>query len=707
LRGKILVSTSKKYTLLNIFESFTFSILSLFLISGIKIIDPRNIDWLSVGDGTAEISWEFFRKQPVFQFPLGINPNYGLEISSTVALDGQIPLFSFFFHPVANFLPERFQYLGIFLLLNFALNFYVAKKIFRFLKFDEYQSIISASILALSPVILNRVIENTHYSLVSAWIIFTAIYLVLTENMNFNAWVFLFIFSVLIQIYYLPFLLIIFLISLFLSNKQETFRVKGLITLISLLFFSGILMFITGYFYGGSSSKDVGYGLFRSTLLSPLDPSGWSSFIPDLNQPDGSYEGFSYIGLPAIIFTLIFCIMAKKRNIKNNILNFTPLWTSAIVLFTFALSNKIAFGTIELFAFSVPEIISIIPETFRSTGRFSWLLAFLSFVYFAYRVSLKINNKLFSIVLTTVFLITLLDYYPQIKSEKNDKFKIKYVSSLNDKSWNSISECYTKIRVYPPTVGVDNYYDLVNVANEQRLGINTGRFGRVDQNTILASYDLMHKEFNTGIYRTDSFYVFTNSEFIFPDFVNYQKNLAVHTLNMDSAFGELNGHSFIAPNLKKCANGNSLKTAAKGFGAPENQKYRGEKLFFGKNLDTRKYILTGFSAFEDWGVWSVDQVSKINFNTENLSNFSSININARDLATPANEFSVSVNDLIIGTCYFSTEFSTCSLPFNFKTLETNILTLGFVSKIIRNPKDLGISEDTRNLGFGMRSISFS
>jgi hypothetical protein len=189
--------------------------------------------------------------------------------------------------------------------------------------------------------------------------------------------------------------------------------------------------------------------------------------------------------------------------------------------------------------------------------------------------------------------------------------------------------------------------------------------------------------------------------------VNYQKNLAIHTLNKDSAFGELNGHSFIAPNLKTCANGNSLKTAAKGFGAPDNQKYRGEKLFFGKNFDTSKYILIGFSAFEDWGVWSVDQVSKINFNTENLSNFSSININARDLATPANEFSVSVNDLIIGTCYFSTEFSTCSLPFNFKTLETNILTLGFVPKIIRNPKDLGISEDTRNLGFGMRSISFS
>ena len=175
------------------------------MISGVKIINPRNVDWLSVGDGTAEISWEFFRRQPVFQFPLGLNPNYGLEISSTVALDGQIPLLSFIFHPIANILPERFQYIGIFMLINFALNFYVAKRIFLFLKFNEYQSVISAAILASSPVILNRVIENTHYNLISAWIIFTAIYLVLRENMNFKAWVLLFGLSVLINIYYLPF----------------------------------------------------------------------------------------------------------------------------------------------------------------------------------------------------------------------------------------------------------------------------------------------------------------------------------------------------------------------------------------------------------------------------------------------------------------------------------------------------------------------
>ena len=294
-----------------------------------------------------------------------------------------------------------------------------------------------------------------------------------------------------------------------------------------------------------------------------------------------------------------------------------------------------------------------------------------------------------------------------MQSQKKLKFQINYSSSLDNKAWNFISECYSKIRVYPPTVGVENYYDFVQVANRNNLGINTGRFGRVNQNAILGAYDQMHKEFNTGIYREDSFYIFTNAEFVLPEIVNYQSNLAIHTLDDDSAYGVLNDYKFIAPNLKNCSKGNTLKQSAQGFGAPKTQIYRGEILTFGKNIDTSKYILIGFSALEDWGVWSVDEFSKINLNTENISKFNSITIVAQDFALPSNIFTVSINDLVIGTCNFEVEFSTCTIPFEFKNLSTSIVSLSFAPKIIRSPKDLGVSDDTRNLGFGLKSIYLS
>ena len=77
------------------------------------------------------------------------------------------------------------------------------------------------------------------------------------------------------------------------------------------------------------------------------------------------------------------------------------------------------------------------------------------------------------------------------------------------------------------------------------------------------------------------------------------------------------------------------------------------------------------------------------------------------MGLPANLYSVHLNDIGIGTCVFDIEFTTCTIPFEFKNLQTNIVRLTFKPKIIRSPKDLGISDDTRNLGFGLKNISLS
>ena len=186
-----------------ILEGFIFSIMLLFISSGLKVVNPKNSGWLSVGDGTMEISWEFFRHQPLIQFPLGLNPNYGLELSSTLAFDGQIPVMSLLFHPLSALLPDRFQYVGIFLLIAFLLNYFFAKKIFLELKFNQVNSTISSVILSMSPVILNRMIENTHYGLTSTFILLIAFLLVLRKDSNLIRWIAVYLLAVLIFLYYL------------------------------------------------------------------------------------------------------------------------------------------------------------------------------------------------------------------------------------------------------------------------------------------------------------------------------------------------------------------------------------------------------------------------------------------------------------------------------------------------------------------------
>ena len=491
-------------------------------------------------------------------------------------------------------------------------------------------------------------------------------------------------------------------------KKIESLK-SATLKMVFILFSSYFTMYVIGYLGQEVSSKDVGYGIFRSTLSSLLDPSGWSLILPDLQEPYGAYEGFAYLGLPALILLFMYVIVKifGKNPVKTTNNSFRILWLASIILYIFALSNKISFSTLELLAFNVPSPFEIFTSSFRSSGRFAWPIVYVFTISLIYFLSKRINSRNFSIMLLAVLALHFIDIYPQLNSQRNVKFSAEYKSNLTDPGWKTISDCYSNIRVYPPTVGVDGYYDFTNLAMEQGLAINTGRFGRVDQNAILGAYSQMHEEFNSGTYRNDSFYVFTNAEFIIPEVVGYQKNLAIHTLDDESAYGKLNGYTFIAPNLKNCFEGNSLKQSAQGFGAPKNHIYRGEKLTFGKNIDTSKYILIGFSALEEWGIWSVDDFSKINLNTENISIFNSITITAKDFALPSNRFTVSINDLPIGTCSFEVEFSSCNLPFDFKNLTTNIVSLSFTPNNIRSPKDLGISDDTRNLGFGLRSIYLS
>jgi hypothetical protein len=676
----------------------------IWVTSGFGLIDPRKNGWLSDGDGTSEISWEFFRRTPLIQFPLGVNPDYGLEISSSVALDGQIPLLSLLLHPFSNFLPERFQYFGLFLIITFALNYMVAKKIFLHLKLSNIQAIISSVILASSPVILNRFIVNTHYSLTSGWIIFLGILLILRKDLRFSSWIYVFILSVLIHMYYFPFLIVIYLLSIIIDSPNWNIRYQNLKSLMYVLIATGLIMYLVGYFYGRASSKDVGYGFFRSTLASLFDSSGWSILLPDLPETEGSYEGFAFLGIPTLFIIIVNILLTKKPKRLKIDSTFVSLWAASIILFLFSLSNNIAFSNKEIFSIPIFENLSFITSTFRSTGRFSWLIVFIIMIYSIYVLSQRIQSKFLTIILSVALVIGIFDYYPKITSEKSRKFQLTYNSKLTNAAWNSISECYTKIRVYPPTPDVDNYFDFVNIALSQEIAINTGRWGRINQAAVLSSYDLMHKEFKTGKYREDSFYVFTNAEYVSPEYVEYQKNLSIHTLDEKSAYGSIDGYTFIAPNIKNCYKGEKIKSVSKSFGAPTNQKYNGKKLYFGKDKDSSKYILTGFSALQDWGVWSVTKISEITLNTVNIKNFNYINVTARDLTTPANKFEVYVNEEKVGICTFSTEFSLCSIPFNSKSIDTNVVTLGFNATLLRSPKDVGLSNDTQNQGFGLQSL---
>jgi len=74
-------------------------------LGGGSILNPEKTGWLMGGDpATQFIGWHFFRHSPVLQVPLGANPNYGMEIGSSVVFSDSLPLLALLFKPFSSLL---------------------------------------------------------------------------------------------------------------------------------------------------------------------------------------------------------------------------------------------------------------------------------------------------------------------------------------------------------------------------------------------------------------------------------------------------------------------------------------------------------------------------------------------------------------------------------------------------------------------------
>ena len=83
----------RESTLLNKYSTCFF-----WLRFGFNHISLTNSHWLSAHDMTADlISWKYYSND-IWRFPIGNNPNYGMDIASGIVFSGSIPLLAAIFN---------------------------------------------------------------------------------------------------------------------------------------------------------------------------------------------------------------------------------------------------------------------------------------------------------------------------------------------------------------------------------------------------------------------------------------------------------------------------------------------------------------------------------------------------------------------------------------------------------------------------------
>lgn len=360
-----------------------FGVTAFWLVAGFDVLDTTNIRWLATGGDptTHYLGWVFYRSDG-WHWPPGLNPNYGLEYSSSIIFSDSVPLVAICLKLFAGVLPPIFQYSGWWIFACFLLQAYFSIRLLRVISDDLLAIYLGAIIFVFAPPMLFRLWG--HFALVAHWLVLIALCMYFSSTgrgwVQAFKWALLIACSAMIHTYLFAMILPIWGGNIYKRAHADGIRLKRFYPEILIVFGSALgVLWLAGFFPLRSSYLSGGYGIHRLNLLGLFNPHGvasvasdqWSYVIPPMPQGAGDYEGFNYLGLGGIlIFLLALAPAVKHRHLllRNT---FKPLVVACLLLTVFAVTNHIGFGSFSVDVW-LPKFLIKIANVMRASGRFFW-----------------------------------------------------------------------------------------------------------------------------------------------------------------------------------------------------------------------------------------------------------------------------------------------------------------------------------------------
>jgi hypothetical protein len=685
--------------------SILLGITAFFLITGGHILQPTNIDWLMKGDpATHWLGWQFFRYSPFFQWPIGANPDYGMDIGSSIVFTDSVPLLAFIFKPLTKILPDTFQYLGLWIFICFSLQSLFAWKLLSLFTQDKWLPLIGSVFFIIAPAMLWRL--HGHYALFGQWVLLAGLYFYFARNFSIFRWIAILALTALIHAYLLAMLFAIWLADLIQRGwRKQCNKIKIVSYFLASIIILAIVMWSTGYFMLGSDTTASGFGLYRMNILSLIDPDDiWSKLLVDQYGKPGDHEGFNYLGIGMLGLGFIASYEYLKKPKTNYTVKIVPILIVSTGLFFYAISNNIAVGSHELLSYNLPSIALYFTGTFRVPGRFFWPVYYLIYLAIFYLILTRLKNSVAIMLCMMMLFIQIID-----TKEALLKFRGKFsnspslLSPMRSPAWNDIAKQYKKIIFVLPRNQSNNWMPLSQFAAKHRMAINTGYFARVDHAKLQMARAYITTSIVNNELSPDSLYVFGDD--------TLWKLASSQALTNDIA-GVLDGFRIIAPNFRKCSTCNLNAIASKPVESDHDSSARMEKLSFTSEGTGKKYQLYGWSTPEKWGTWTDGNVA---FALLPLTNSPKkdlkLLIDGHAFLTDehtSQEVDILVNNHTVATLKYDLQSTNKVRAVKIsKTLaleKNGELLIKFNIKNPKSPLELGLSGDSRKLGLGIVSL---
>jgi len=537
--------------------------------TGGRIIDPTNRDWLMLGDSAQHyLGWAFFRDTPLLQWPIGANPKLGLDFASSIVFTDSIPLAAFVFKPLNVVLPETFQYLGVWIWLCFVLQAYFGVRLLAHRVADRSLCGLGAALIVLAPVLSYRLVHQGygHIALVSHFVILAALDLYLDERGSVRKWAILICCALLIQAYFVPMVVAIWLASM-VSRRlaiRDTAR-QVAIVLGSL----GIVAVVSGFaslggrlFVGDSSvtPEDFPYR-FRWQPMALIDSAtdfstGWSHVMADQLELFGDVEGFTYLGsgfllvvLPAVVLSILrkrsgivsardvvvvlgivaacallvpsrifstgiavmlFVVVAviAGRSIRER--RHRALLVAALLLGAYSMTMRPGIGRRTFFEYDLVPVLEQFTQTFRTHARSSWVLYYVVLLALVVLVATRLPRRLAIGVLALAVVVSVVDSNPAM-SQVRHRFTSQpvWVNQLDDPMWEEVVQGRDAIITYPPLNNdlEGRWIHIEDFVQRRGMATNAGYFSRWSIDTYVRVNQRLHDELRAGEFDPKSLYV--------------------------------------------------------------------------------------------------------------------------------------------------------------------------------------------------------
>jgi hypothetical protein len=696
----------------NISIPIALGLVTFFAVTGGYILIPANIAWLGGGfdPSTHYFGWAFYRFGS-WTIPIGLNPNFGIDFSNSIVFSDSIPIFAIIFKALELLTPlgDSFQYLGLWTLVCFILQYFMAWQLIGIFSANLYQKLFGSLLIAFSPPMMARI--GVHTALVAHFLILMALYLHFSKPSKLRIFQWLGIIGVasLAHFYLLSMVLLLWAADLIDRKlRKQSLTLQSFLIEIALVFLGVyFLMWQAGYFsIGVSSASASGYGFYRMNLLSLFDSRGWSYLLKTIPMPMDFGDGFNYLGLGALwlMAFAFYAVVKKKISLTLIFRSHYALLALCIFLSIFSITNNIGLGNKGLLI-PLPEWMIGLASNLRGSGRMFWPVYYCLQLFVIYVVVKVFTGKRLIWILAIAAFLQIVDTsagWLNIRNKLSSSIGSEIDSPLKSQFWKDAAGNYNKV-IRVPGKNIANQWEIfADYAAKNHQATNFTFLARIDQEKLNYSNKLLMDSIVQGSFDRDSLYIFES----------WKINPLEARFNPSrDLLGYADGYVFLAPDWQS-------KSNFKGYEdvriiqkiAPEIAI--GSAIDFSKNgLGRELFLLDGWGYSEDWGTWSDGSSASIRLPTSFLKSPKSMEMDVRAFVASGHQtqnIEILINGILAQKAQLTTfESNSLSIPLPQDIHKSKFITVEIKLKNPALAQEFGGAPgDTRVLGVGLKSIIF-